>query len=102
WNLVASIGSFGVAIGILMTLINAVRSVRGGTACGPDPWGGTPLEWFALSPPPPHNFDAIPDVRSTEPFGDIRRAIEERAFTPAANPRPVAGVEPGANPSPER
>ena len=80
WNLVSSIGSLGVAAGILMTLVNAVRSVHRGTRVGPDPWGGTTLEWFALSPPPPHNFDAVPDVRSAEPLEDIRRAVRARDF----------------------
>ncbi len=87
WNLVSSIGSLGVAAGILMTLVNAVRSVHHGTRVGPDPWGGTTLEWFALSPPPPHNFDAVPDVRSAEPLEDIRRAVRARDFDAEA---PVA------------
>src|SRR5262249_7254004 len=45
---------------------------------GHDPWGGATLEWFALSPPPPHNFDVVPDVRSSEPLRDIREAIADR------------------------
>ena len=38
----------------------------------------TRLEWFTPSPPPQHNFDVIPTVRSLEPMKDIRRAIQER------------------------
>lgn len=78
YNLVATIGSFVLAIGIVLTLVNAAISVRAGTRAGHDPWGGTTLEWFALSPPPPHNFDVVPDVRGSEPLRDIRDAIAER------------------------
>jgi heme/copper-type cytochrome/quinol oxidase subunit 1 len=78
WNLVASLGSFVLAVGILLTLINAAVSVRAGAGAGHDPWGGTTLEWFALSPPPEHNFDLVPDVRSSEPLLDIREAIRAR------------------------
>ena len=42
-------------------------------------WKGSTLEWFALSPPPVHNFDVLPDVRSDRPLADIRAAIAKRA-----------------------
>ncbi|MDX6581286.1 MAG: cytochrome c oxidase subunit [Solirubrobacterales bacterium] len=93
YNLVGSIGAFILVLGILIELANAAHSWHGGLpARGHDPWGGATLEWFALSPPPPHNFDAVPDVRSTEPLHDIRGAVasRERAFTPPAAPEPVA------------
>ena len=65
YNLIASIGAFILVIGILLELGNAAYSWNNGLpARGHDPWGGSTLEWFALSPPPPHNFDAVPDVRS--------------------------------------
>ena len=78
YNLVSSIGSFVLAAGILTTLANAVHSVHHGIRAGHDPWGGNTLEWFTLSPPPPHNFDAIPDVRSAEPMRDIRDGVRRR------------------------
>ena len=80
----------------LIELGNAAYSWHGGIpARGHDPWGGSTLEWFALSPPPPHNFDAVPDVRSGEPLHDIRRSISirEQAFTPPPGPERVAVSE---------
>jgi heme/copper-type cytochrome/quinol oxidase subunit 1 len=78
FNLIASIGGFVLAAGILLELGALAWGYRHGPLAGHDPWGGTTLEWFALSPPPPHNFDAVPDVRSTEPLLDIREAVRRR------------------------
>ena len=70
-----------------MTLVNAILSRVNGAEAGHDPWGGDSLEWFALSPPEPHNFDVLPDVRSARPMRDIREAIAHRtARARAARP----------------
>lgn len=93
YNLIASIGAFVLAAGIVMTLLNAVLSRRSGPQAGHDPWGGDSLEWFALSPPEPHNFDLLPDVRSARPMRDIREAIahrDGRSARPAHESQPVA------------
>ena len=79
YNLIASIGALILAVGIVMTLVNAIQSRVNGAEAGHDPWGGDSLEWFTLSPPDPHNFDVLPDVRSTRPMRDIRAAIAHRA-----------------------
>ncbi len=94
YNLVATIGSFVLAIGIVLVLVNAVLSREGGAEAGHDPWGGDSLEWFALSPPDPHNFDVVPDVRSPRPMRDIREAISHSTAraeqSPAGESQPVA------------
>ncbi len=77
-NLIASIGAFVLAAGIVLTLVNAILSRTGGARAGHDQWGADSLEWFALSPPEPHNFDVLPDVRSDRPMRDIRDAIGHR------------------------
>jgi cytochrome c oxidase subunit 1 len=76
YNLISTIGSFILAAGILLTIINITRSLKVGPLAGPDPWKGNTLEWFVSSPPPVNNFDTIPRVRSVEPMRDIRRQIE--------------------------
>jgi len=93
YNLIASIGTLVLAIGIVLTLVNAIASREGGPEAGHDPWGGDSLEWFALSPPDPHNFDVLPDVRSDRPMRDIREAIAHRTSSPelpARESQPVA------------
>jgi heme/copper-type cytochrome/quinol oxidase subunit 1 len=94
YNLIATIGVFVLAAGIVMTLVNAVLSRANGPEAGHDPWGGDSLEWFALSPPDPHNFDVLPDVRSARPLRDIREAVahgtERAERAPARESQPVA------------
>lgn len=93
YNLIATIGAFVLAIGIVLTLVNAIASRNAGPRAGHDQWGGDSLEWFALSPPEPHNFDVLPDVRSDRPMRDIREAIghrTRRSEQSAATTQPVA------------
>ncbi|HVY77420.1 MAG TPA: cbb3-type cytochrome c oxidase subunit I [Solirubrobacterales bacterium] len=93
-NLIATIGSFVLALGIVLTLANAIVSRSGGARAGHDHWGGDSLEWFTLSPPEPHNFDVLPDVRSDRPMRDIRAALAHRSRraseSPASETQPVA------------
>jgi cytochrome c oxidase subunit I len=104
YNLIASLGAFVLVAGILLELGNAAYSWGSGLRAGHDPWAGSTLEWFALSPPPPHNFDAVPDIRSTEPLRDIRDAVRRRTeiwetrrrVEPAAPPAPAEAPAPVA------
>jgi cytochrome c oxidase subunit 1 len=92
YNVVSTIGSFVLAVGLLVTVVNVLVSLRGGRVAGPDPWRGNTLEWFTTSPPPEHNFDVIPVVRSAEPMREIRRRIGRQATQPAPEqkaPQPV-------------
>jgi len=90
YNLISTIGSFILALGILMSVINILRSLKSGVVAGPDPWKANTLEWFTSSPPPVNNFDVIPRVRSVEPMKDIRRQVARESGLGDAAPAPVA------------
>jgi cytochrome c oxidase subunit 1 len=76
-NMVSTIGSFLIGLGVLLTIWNVLSSMRKGAVAGPDPWKGNTLEWYTSSPPPEHNFDVIPRVRSVEPMKDLRHQVEQ-------------------------
>ena len=74
-NLISTIGSFLLGIGLILVAANFIRSLSVGAKAGPDPWHGSTLEWFSPSPAPANNFDVIPEVRSAEPMRDIRAEL---------------------------
>ena len=77
WNLVATIGSLIIAIGVLLFLINVYVSHRKGTPPAPlDPWDARSLEWMTTNPPKEHNFDKIPTVHALDEF--FHRKYEDR------------------------
>jgi heme/copper-type cytochrome/quinol oxidase subunit 1 len=78
YNMISSAGSYLLAIGVAVTVVNVLISLKKGAIAGPDPWKANTLEWFTPSPPPENNFDSVPRVRSVEPMKDIRREIEQR------------------------
>jgi cytochrome c oxidase subunit 1 len=77
WNLMSTVGAFLIAASVLVFLWNVVRSSRRGEVAGPDPWDARTLEWSIPSPPPPHNFDVVPVVRSIDPFWHEKYAEDE-------------------------
>jgi cytochrome c oxidase subunit I len=90
YNLISTIGSFMLGTGVLITVINVLRSYRNGKVAGNDPWQGNTLEWFVQSPPPVNNFDVVPRVRSVEPMKDIRREVAKAGEPVGSVAQPVA------------
>ena len=70
WNLVSTVGAFGLAAGVLLFVVNVIWSLRRGRPAGDDPWGGDTLEWSQSSPPPAAQFPRLPVVRSRHPLWD--------------------------------
>ena len=82
WNRVASTGSFILASGVLIFVINIYVTHRKSskTPKAPlDPWDARSLEWMTSSPPKEHNFDSIPTVHALDEF--FHRKYEENHET---------------------
>jgi heme/copper-type cytochrome/quinol oxidase subunit 3 len=99
WNLVSTVGAFGIALGVLLFMVNAWRSLGAGTVATADPWDGRTLEWRTSSPPPVHNFDTTPPVYGRDTFwrekhgdGRGRRPAPAPVSAEGAADRPVEHV----------
>ncbi len=71
-NLLATIGGFTIAASMLPFIWNVFVSLRSGKIAGDNPWEANTLEWATSSPPPPYNFDHLPEIRSERPLFDLR------------------------------
>ncbi len=67
-NLVATIGSWFLAVGLLIMFVNLWRGLRSGPVIGKNPWGAATLEWQIPSPPPMDNFGPIDPVVTKGPY----------------------------------
>jgi cytochrome c oxidase subunit 1 len=67
-NLLATVGSWIIAVSVILFVINVLRSWKGGAVAGDDPWRAPTLEWATSSPPPTYNFAEIPVVESRTPL----------------------------------
>jgi len=58
----STFGSWILALGIFIAVVELIRSAKFGAKASSNPWGGTTLEWQTASPPITHNFHETPVV----------------------------------------
>jgi cytochrome c oxidase subunit I len=61
-NLVSTIGSWILACGLAIMMVNLFRGLFRGEQFAGNPWGGATLEWSIPTPPPTGNFAEEPVV----------------------------------------
>lgn len=78
FNPLGFLGGLLVALGLLTFALDFVRIAvfRAGEEAEGDPYEGLTLEWATSSPPPPQNFETVPEVRSAQPLLDLRTPVQ--------------------------
>jgi cytochrome c oxidase subunit 1 len=88
FNQISSVGAFLLGASMLPFMYNVWKSRKSPLVNVDDPWGwGRSLEWATSCPPPRHNFDSLPRIRSESPAFDLHHpeiALEEYASNMAA------------------
>jgi cytochrome c oxidase subunit 1 len=88
-NVISTIGAFLLAFGTVPFVLAVIDALRRPADQPADPWGANSLEWATSSPPPEHDFDALPRIRSERPVWDAREAARtQTAVERAARPDP--------------
>ncbi|MFJ2267524.1 cytochrome c oxidase subunit I [Streptomyces sp. NPDC087849] len=82
-NTISSIGAFLLGLSTLPFLYNVWRTAKHAARVDvDDPWGfGRSLEWATSCPPPRHNFEALPRIRSDSPAFDLHHPEVPRSGT---------------------
>ncbi len=83
-NLVSTVGAVVMGISVLIFVGNLVVSLRRGEPAGDNPWEGWTLEWATISPPPAHNFDALPPIHGRRPLWDLEHDPRPEGSTSGA------------------
>jgi hypothetical protein len=75
YNLISTIGSFILGIGVVMVVANLLWSIKHGRRAGNDPWKGNTLGGSSSRRRRRTTSTSSPRVRSLEPMKDIRREV---------------------------
>lgn len=90
-NVVITIGSFVFGLGVLISIVNFLASMRSGEIAGRNPWNSDGLEWDTDSPPKVYEVTHIPVVLTRHPLWDDyqesadpenERVLDEGRLTP--------------------
>jgi len=81
--IVAFAGACLIFVGILLTVVQLVVSIRDRrfNRVDADPWNARTLEWSIPSPPPPWNFARLPLVVGTDSFWTMKQISAGRSAT---------------------
>jgi cytochrome c oxidase subunit 1 len=72
-NQLATVGSWILAVGLILMFVNIFRGIFKGDPIDANPWGGASLEWQIPSPPPTENFGEEDPVVTHGPY-DFKKA----------------------------
>jgi cytochrome c oxidase subunit 1 len=87
-NQVSTVGALILAAGMLPFLAAVAIALRHPADAPADPWGANSLEWATTSPPPHHNFDRLPPIRSERPVFDARMEATDGTASTSAEAGP--------------
>ena len=80
YNLISSVGSFMMAAGVALLILDLVLHFRFGRKAPQNPWNADGLEWAMPKPPTSYNFVTLPRITTRHPLWEhpeLPRTIHE-------------------------
>jgi cytochrome c oxidase subunit 1/cytochrome c oxidase subunit I+III len=90
-NFISTIGAYILGIGVLLFVMNVLRSLVNGERASDNPWGAGSLEWATASPPLPYNFATLPIVESRYPVWDTPGRMDSYVLEESLDRRETLG-----------
>lgn len=90
-NLLSSVGSFIMAIGVAVIIIDILLHFRFGRRAAHNPWGADTLEWAMPMPVNSYNFLSLPTVTHRQPLWQTPEIVNEIADGDFGLPEPRHG-----------
>ncbi len=91
-HVISTVGSWALLVGLSLTLVYILWSVRHGKPAGDNPWWSASYEWYTSSPPPKHNWAGTP-IFERGPYDYTQSAPDPRGrmdhVAPAASSEEV-------------
>ncbi len=80
----STVGSYVLAAGLVLVLLNWIHALLKGKKAPQNPWGSNTLEWHTSSPPPHENFAETPTVSDPYVMGawDYDESIDGYVHNP--------------------
>ncbi|MFZ1287035.1 MAG: cytochrome c oxidase subunit I [Candidatus Phosphoribacter sp.] len=93
-NIISTMGSVLLGLSMLPFLYNVWKTWRTAPLVTvDDPWGyGNSLEWATSCPPPRHNFNSLPRIRSERPAFDLHHPQAAPPAGPSPDPSTMQKV----------
>ena len=94
-NQISTAGAFILGISFVPFLWNVYTTWKNAPLVETDdPWGyGASLEWATSCPPPRHNFDSIPRIRSERPAFDLHHPEAAPGAAPSGINKHLGGAD---------
>ena len=85
-NMLATVGSWIIALGVIALVLNVIWSAFAGEPAGINPWNAGTLEWDTTCPPPSYNFAHVAVVTGREPLWS--RTADDSVVTGLSTDKP--------------